>query len=40
VTAAGRVAWTGDDDRQDLLNHLPTWFDAVALTPWSVRKKF
>jgi hypothetical protein len=35
----GYVAWTGDD-QQDLLNHLPTWFGAVALTPRSVRKKF
>ena len=25
----GHVAWTGDD-QQDLLNHLPTWFGAVA----------
>jgi Aromatic-ring hydroxylase, C-terminal len=35
----GHVAWTGDD-QQDLLNHLPIWFGAVALTPRSVRKKF
>jgi hypothetical protein len=35
----GYVAWTGDD-QQDLLNHLPTWFGAVALTPRSVRKNF
>ncbi len=25
----GHVAWTGDD-RQDLLDHVPTWFGAVA----------
>ena len=25
----GHVAWTGDD-QQGLLNHLPTWFGAVA----------